>query len=103
MAAVQARLAGLPALVTVSSNLSTCSGSSSLGGATAGRLVVEGSLGSITASSRPGVQSPASLAGRRVQGLAALHDAGAPRMRPLMKAVFMPPREVSACGAAAAR
>jgi hypothetical protein len=35
--------------------------------------------------------------------LAALHDAGATRMRPLMKAVFMPPREVSACGAAAAR
>lgn len=74
-----------------SSNLGSCA-SSLLGGSLPSRLMVEGSLGSVTASSRGQVQSPAALSRKKVQGLADLHDTGR-GIKPL-KAMFKPPREV---------
>jgi hypothetical protein len=66
---------------------------------------VEGSLDSVTAYSRGHpVHAPAGLHGRRVQGLAEMHEGGGGLRKPL-KAIFVPPREVrlkrrqhTACG-----
>lgn len=57
---------------------------------------VEGSLGSVTAySSARGhhVHAPAGLNGKRVQGLAEMHEANV--LKKPLKAIFVPPREVS--------
>lgn len=55
---------------------------------------VEGSLDSVTAYSRGHpVHAPAGLHGRRVQGLAEMHESGVGLRKPL-KAIFVPPREV---------
>lgn len=54
---------------------------------------VEGSLDSVTAYSRGHpVHAPAGLHGRRVQGLAEMHESGG--LRKPLKAIFVPPREV---------
>lgn len=63
------------------------------------KAAVEGSLDSVTAySSARGhhVHAPAGLLGRRVQGLAEMHESSANVLRKPLKAMFVPPREVSA-------
>jgi hypothetical protein len=63
-----------------------------------GSHAVEGSLDSVTAylSARGHhVHAPAGLNGKRVQGLAEMHDAPANVLRKPLKAIFVPPREVS--------
>lgn len=63
-----------------------------------GAHAVEGSLDSVTAylSARGHhVHAPAGLNGKRVQGLAEMHDAPANVLRKPLKAIFVPLREVS--------
>jgi hypothetical protein len=117
LSALHKRLGGLGGWVGSSSNLSTVSTSSpsttastaspTMGqaaprsenpfGHSMAKFAVEGSLDSVTACSRSHpVHSPAGLQGCRVQGLAKLHEVGSRGgLRKPLKAIFVPPREVS--------
>jgi hypothetical protein len=120
LSALHKRLGGLGGWVGSSSNLSNLSSSSPtttastvsptmgqaaprsespFGQSLPAKFAVEGSLDSVTACTRAHpVHSPAGLQGCRVQGLAELHEVGSRgglMLRKPLKAIFVPPREVS--------
>lgn len=114
LAALNRRLGALGGWAGSSSNLSSASTASnpssmasklaqrttadSLFSQGGGRPLVEGSLDSVTACSRGqhvtcGMRhAPAGLHGRRVQGLAEMHEGNV--LKKPLKAIFIPPREV---------